>query len=117
MKENIVLDKSCQFALRIVRLSRYLNQEKSEFILSKQVLLSGTYIGAHIKAAQEAESTAGFIRDMHLALQQTSRTQYWLRLLQEGDLIELPYYTSLCADCDEIYSLLTAILKTIKLKS
>lgn len=114
MKENIVLDKSCQFALRIVRLSRYLNQEKSEFILSKQVLLSGTFIGAHIKAAQEAESRAGFIRDMHLALQDTSRTGYWLRLLNDAGLIDQSSYESIFGDCNEIFSLLTAILKSTK---
>lgn len=114
MKENVVLDKSCQFALRIVRLSRYLNHEKSEFILSKQVLLTGTYIGAHIKAAQEAESRAGFIRDLHLALQDTSRTGYWLRLLNDAGLISPDSYSSICTDCDEIFSLLTAILKSTK---
>src|SRR5207248_8318306 len=82
MSENVILEKSCRFALRIVRLYKFLSEEKKEFVLSKQALIAGTYVGAHVKAAQEGESKTVFVHEMSAALQKASQAQYWLQLLR-----------------------------------
>jgi four helix bundle protein len=114
MSENIVLEKSYQFALRIVRLYKYLTAEKNEYVLSKQVLISGTYVGAHIKTAQDVGAKDKFTYEMQLALQQASRTEYWLKLLREGDFLAEAQFTSINADCEELKKLLTTIVKSSK---
>jgi len=114
MGEKVVQEKSYRFALRIVRLYKYLSEEKREFVLSKQVLLAGTYVGAHVKAAQEADSKATFIHEMSAALQKASETGYWLQLLREGEYLGEEGYTSIQADCTELVKLLTAIVKSAR---
>lgn len=114
MSQNVVLEKSAKFALRIVRLYQYLTDEKKEFILSKQILTSGTYIGADVKSAQEAESKANFTHEMQTALQHTSRTEYWLKLLHDAGLLEAKLHASLDADREELKKLLTSIIKSAK---
>ena len=89
MKENVVLDKSFAFALRIVRLYRYLVDEKREFILSKEVLVSGTHIGKHVKEAVGAESRQTFVNEFGIARRKASETGYWLDLLRHAELISL----------------------------
>jgi len=81
MKENVVRDKSFAFAIRIVRLSRYLAENKKEFILSKQILRSGTSVGALIREADHAESKADFIHKLSVALKEANETDYWIELL------------------------------------
>lgn len=114
MAEQVIQSKSYGFALRIIRLYKYLSEEKKEFVLSKQVLLAGTYIGAHIKSAQEAETRAGFTQELNVALQKASETEYWLDLLREAGYLDEKAYSSIHTDCKELIKLLTAITKTIK---
>ncbi len=112
MSENIVLDKSYQFALRIVNLHKYLADEKREYVMSKSLLSRGTAIGERIKAAQEAESRAFFASDMGAALRNASATEFWLNLLHDGGFVSDKQHDSMLADCKELIRLLTKITKT-----
>lgn len=114
MKENILLEKSYQFALRIVKLCRYLNDEKHEFVLSKQILVSGTSIGSQIEEAQQGENRADFLHQISIANKHAFKTNYWLRLLRDSEYLNEKQFTSLLADCEEIQKILTATLKTTK---
>lgn len=114
MNENPVMNKAIKFALRIVKLSRYLSEEKREFVLSKQVLLSGTPIAKFIKDANQAESKQFFIGDMQIALKRASETEFWLLVLYEGEFLEEEHYRSINKDCVELIKLLTSIVKTSK---
>ena|SRR2546425_10787600 len=116
MSKNIVQDKSYAFALRIVRLYKWLCEER-EFVLSKQVLIAGTYIGAHVKSAEEAESKAGFAHEMSVALQKASETEYWLQLLRDGEYLDQKSFDSIHTDCVELLKLLTSIVKTSRRSS
>ncbi len=89
MKNNIVADKSYAFALRIIKLYRYLISEQKEYVLSKQILRSGTSIGALIKEAEHAQSKKDFINKMNIALKEANETEYWLMLLKDSDYISL----------------------------
>ena len=110
---NTVEEKSFLFAIRIVDLSKYL-VDKNEYVLSKQVLRSGTSIGANIAEAQQAQSTADFISKLNIALKEASETNYWLRLLNATKYITNTEFSSLIADCREIEKLLTSIIKSSK---
>ena len=87
-KENVIVEKSKSFALRIIRLYRYLCGEKNEYILSKQLLRSGTSIGANVKEAIRGQSKADFYAKMNISLKEASETEYWLELLHESGYIE-----------------------------
>ena len=112
MGENIILEKSYTFALRTVRLYKYLTEVKKEFIISKRMLTDGTDLGAHVKAAQEADGRSGFIHEMSAALQKSSRVEFWLRLLRDSDFLDEKEFDSMNSDNQELFSLLTAIVKT-----
>ncbi len=114
MNKNIVYDKSYSFALRIIKLYSFLFKEKREVVLSKQVLRSGTAIGALISEAKFAQSKADFTNKMHIALKEANETLYWLSLLKDSDLITEKMYNSIFPDANEIVSLLTAIVKSAK---
>ena len=114
MKDSVVRDKSFDFALRIVQLSQALQNEKHEFVLSKQVLRSGTAIGALIREADQAESKADFVHKMAIALKEANETEYWIKLLEASKQIEQDLSASLQADLNELLRLLTAIIKTAK---
>jgi four helix bundle protein len=114
MKENVLLEKSYQFALRIVKLCRYLNDEKREFVLSKQILVSGTSIGSQIEEAQQGENRADFLHQLSIANKHAFKTSYWLRLLRDSEYLNEKQFESLLADCEEIQKMLIAILKTTK---
>jgi len=116
-KENILHQKSYSFAIRIVRLSQFLNNEKREFILSKQVLRSGTSIGALVKESQYAQSHADFINKLTIALKEANETQYWICLLYDTNYLTKEMYQSLNNDIDELLSLLISITKTLKNRS
>ena len=116
-KDNILHTKSYSFAIRTVKLSQYLNQEKKEYILSKQILRSGTSIGALIRESQYAQSHADFINKLTISLKEANETQYWINLLFDTDFITKDMHTSLFTDIDEIISLLVSITKTLKNKS
>lgn len=114
MGTNVVKDKSFSFALRVVKLSKYLQGEKKEFVLSKQVLRSGTAIGALIREAEHAESKADFTHKMSIALKEANETQYWLELLSRSDYIDHESFVSISADNEELIKLLVSIVKTAK---
>ncbi len=114
MSKSIVLEKSIKFALRIVKLYRYLSEEKSEYVLSKQILISGTHIAKFIKDANQAESKSAFAYDMNIALKRASETEFWLIILHEGEFIDDKAYNSMNEDCVELIKMLTAIVKTSK---
>ena len=109
---NIVFEKSKRFALRIVRLYKYLCKEHKEYVLSKQVLRSGTSIGANIAEAIRGRSKPDFYSKMNISLQEASETAYWIDLLYSGEYISENVYRVLSEDCEELIRLLTAITKT-----
>jgi four helix bundle protein len=113
-KNNVIKDKSFAFALRIVKMYQYLTDEKREFVLSKQLLRSGTAIGALVREAEQAESKADFIHKMAIALKEANESDYWIELLHQAGYIEKKSYQSIQADLTELLKLLTAIIKTSK---
>lgn len=114
MSQYIVRDKSFPFALRIIKLSKYLNEQKKECVLSKQVLRSGTAVGALIREAEQGESKADFIHKLAIALKEAKETEYWLALLFHSDYVEEKSYLSINADVEELIKLLVSIIKTSK---
>lgn len=116
MKENIIKDKSFEFAIRVVRLYKYLVKEESEFILSKQLLRSGTAIGAMMREAEHAESTKDFLHKLNIGLKEVNETKYWLDILFATKYINKKMYESINKDCEELLKLLIASVKTIKNK-
>lgn len=114
MKNNVVLNKSKAFALRVIKLYKYLCDEKKEFVLSKQVLRSGTSVGANIKEAIRGQSKADFYAKMNISLKEISETEYWLELLYESEYIEKEHFESIYHDCQELIKLLVSITKTQK---
>jgi len=111
---NVVHDKSYAFALRIVKLYKYLATEKKEYVLSKQVLRSGTAIGALIKESEHAQSKADFINKMSIALKEANETEYWLRLLKDSSYLSQESFESIHADTTELLKLLISIVKSSK---
>lgn len=112
--ENVVADKSFAFALRVIALYKYICSEKNEFILSKQVLRSGTSIGANIAEAQCAISRKDFLSKMYIAFKECSETKYWLELLFRSDYMDVSQYDSIQSDCVELLKMLSAITKSAK---
>ena len=112
--DNIIEKKSFDFAIRIVKLYKYLCDKKKEYVLSKQVLRSGTIIGANVAEAQQAQSKADFISKISIALKETTETKYWLRLLNASDYLSDNEIKSILSDCVEIEKILTTILKFSK---
>ena len=112
MKRNVVKEKSFAFALRAVKLARHLQGEKKEFVLSKQVLRSGTAIGALVREAEHAQSKADFVSKMSIALKEANETDYWIDLLHQSELIEPGHYTAIHLDIEELLKLLVSIVKT-----
>ncbi len=117
MKESIVFDKSKSFALRIIALYKYLCDEKKEFILSKQLLRSGTSIGANIAEASCAYSSKEFLAKMYIAFKECAETAYWLELLYKAQYLNQPEFDSINADCTELQKILSSITKTMKTNS
>ena len=111
---NVIAEKSKAFALRIIRLARYLNGEKRETVLCRQILRSGTSVGANIREASRGQSRADFYTKLTIALKEADETAYWLELLHESEYIPTKAYDSLYADCQELIRLLTAITRTIR---
>jgi len=116
MSENVILNKSFDFAVRTVNLYKYLSGKQKEYILSKQVLKSGTAIGALVREAQKAESNADFIHKLSIALKEANETDYWLLLLFKTDYIKRKQFQSLKNDMDELIKLLSAIILSSKKK-
>ena len=114
MKNNPLKDKSYQFAIRIVKLSQFLQQEKKEFVLSRQVLRSGTAIGALIREAEFGQSKPDFTSKMSIALKEANETEYWLYLLKDTGYISENQFISLHSDCEELIAMLVSTVKTSK---
>jgi four helix bundle protein len=112
--ENAILTKSKAFAVRIVRLYQHLADKKKEFVISKQLLRSGTSIGANVREAVQAQSHKDFAAKMGIALKEASESEYWLELLAETDYLTENEYASMAKSCGELNKLLTAIVKTAK---
>ena len=114
MKENIIKNKSFAFAVRVVRLYKYLCEEKNEFVLSKQLLRSGTSVGAMVREAEHAETKNDFKHKMSIAQKEINETIYWLELLKETNYLIEEQYKSLNKDAIEIIKIITSIIKTTK---
>ncbi|KVV15368.1 four helix bundle protein [Flavobacterium sp. TAB 87] len=114
MRENIVNTKSFEFAIRIVKLYQYLSVEKREYILSKQLLRSGTSVGAMIRESEHAESKLDFIHKLAIAQKEANETVYWLQLLKATNYLNDKEYENIIIDAVEILKLITSILKTTK---
>jgi len=110
--DNIIADKSKVFALRIIKLYKYLTKEQCEYVISKQILKSGTSIGANVKEAIRGQSKPDFYAKLNIALKEASETEYWLELLSESDYITTAQFESIYDDCQEVIKLLVAITKT-----
>ena len=115
-RSNEIVELSFQFAIRIVKLSRYLMEEKKEYTLSNQILRSGTSIGANVTESQDAQSRKDFISKLSIALKEAKETRYWLKLLMETDYLPSahPRILSVQTELDSIIALLTAIIKSTK---
>ncbi|MCF6148333.1 MAG: four helix bundle protein [Candidatus Kuenenia sp.] len=114
MKENVIVNKSYAFAVKLVKFCFELQDKKKEFVLSRQLLKSGTSIGANVEEAQGAISKAEFIAKVQIALKEAKETKYWLRLIKDADLFHNDQLEQLLAECNEIIVILTSILKTSK---
>ena len=114
MKENALIDKSIAFAARIVKLHRYLIKDKKETVISKQIVRSGTSVGANINEANYGQSKADFISKLHIALKETAETEYWLKLLMMSEYLTVDMGNSLLNDCLEIKRILIASINTAK---
>ena len=111
---NIVESKSFNFAIRIINLYKYLTGEKKEYVLSKQLLRSGTSIGANVAEAEQAQSRRDFISKMNIALKETAETKYWIKLLQATNYLTSKEVSSISADCVELEKILASIVKSSK---
>lgn len=113
-KENVLKTKSYPFAVRVIKLYKHLSESKKEFVLSKQVLRSGTSIGLNVAEANQAQSKADFIHKLAIALKESFETDYWLNLLRDSECISGKQASSLLEDCQELQKLLTSSIKTAK---
>lgn len=113
-KENVLKTKSFDFAVRIVNLYKFLKKEYNEFVISQQVVASGTAIGALVREAEHAESTKDFLHKLNIGLKEANESKYWLDLLCATNFINKKMYDSLNKDCEELLKLLIASVKTTK---
>jgi four helix bundle protein len=114
MKQDILSEKSYKFAVRIVGLYKYLINTKRDYILSKQILRSGTSIGAQVKESHYGQSKPDFINKLSIAIKEANETRYWIDLLKDTGYINLQMHNSLKKDCEEIIKILTSSIKTLK---
>ena len=112
--DNVLKEKSFSFALRVVKLTQYLKRDKKEYVISKQVLRSGTSVGALICEAEYAQSKPDFINKLSIGLKEANETYYWLRLLYEGNYITEIMFNSLKPQINELIKLLTSSINTAK---
>ena len=114
MRNSIAHIKAKAFAVRIVKFTQFLQNEKQERVLSKQILRSGTSIGANLHECINAQSRADFISKLQIALKEANETEYWLELFYESEIIDKPMFESLYSDLNELISLLVSSIKTAK---
>ena len=113
-KENIVQQKSYEFALRIIQLNKMVIKNSKEYVIAKQILRSGTSIGANIEEAIGAQSRRDFKAKLSISYKEARETHYWLRLLRDSQIIEQQISTSLITDCNELLKIIGSIIKTLK---
>jgi four helix bundle protein len=113
-QDNLLTEKSIEFAIRMTNCYKYLTEEKNEYIMSKQMFRSGTSIGANIHEGIQAQSKADFVSKLSIALKEASETSYWLVVLNRADYLDEKLYLSLKSDVDEIIRILVASIKTTK---
>jgi four helix bundle protein len=116
MKENVIKSKSFAYAIRVVKLFQYLQAEKKEYVLSKQLLRSGTSVGALVREAEHSESKADFIHKLAIAQKEINENIYWLELLNATEYLTKEQFESINAGAVEIIKLITSIIKTTKAK-
>ncbi len=114
MRDNVIKIKSFSFAIRIVKLFQYLQTEKKEYVLSKQLLRSGTSVGAMVREAEHSESKLDFIHKMAIAQKEINETIYWIELLKSTDYINTEQFDSMNTDSVELIKMITSIIKTTK---
>ena len=114
MHDNIVLEKSKDFAIRIIKLYQFLTDKKHEYVISKQIVRSGTSIGANLSEAMYGVSRNDFIAKVFISLKETAETEYWLELLNKTGFLSDAEYSSIDNDCKELIRLLTSIAKTAR---
>ena len=112
--DRVVQEKSFQFAVRVVKMCKFLREEQKEYIMTKQLLRSGTSIGANIAEAQQAQSKSDFVHKMSIALKEAAETNYWIRLLHATDYLNDKAMESMILDCSELEKMLTVIIKSAK---
>ncbi len=115
MRENILKNKSYSFAIRIVNLYKYLKDEKKEYVLSKQILRSGTAIGALVSESEYAQSKADFVNKLSVALKEANESKYWLDILKDTDFLSISMYESIVPELEELLKLLISSIKTSKM--
>ena len=113
-RENVVMGKSYAFALRVIKLYKYLIYEKKEYVLSKQLLRSGTSIGALIKEGEHAQSKPNFLNKMNVALKEANEAEYWIELLRDSEYLSAAESLSILEDVSELIKLLASIVKSTK---
>ena len=112
--DNAIKIKTYSFAIRIIKAYKFLSSEQKEFVLSKQMLRSGTAVGALVRESEHAESKADFIHKMSISLKEANETEYWLLLLHDADYLEKKSFESIVSDCQELIKILISIIKTAK---
>lgn len=114
---NILEEKTVDFAVRIVKFYKYLCDEKKEYVLSKQILRSGTSIGANVRESKNAQSRADFVSKLNIALKEADETEYWLEVMLKSDLVKENQIEKLVANLKEIIAILVSSIKTMKMKT
>jgi four helix bundle protein len=114
--DNVLQSKTYSFAIRLVKASQYLTNEKKEFVLSKQLLRSGTSIGANTEEAIGGQSEKDFYAKLNIVYKEARETSYWIRLLRDTDYFEKSHADSLLSDCEEVLKIVGSIIKTMKVK-
>ena len=115
-KDNVIKNKSYKFALRSIKLYKYLTENKKEFVLSKQLLKSGTSIGANVEEALGGQTDKDFYTKFNIVYKEARETHYWLRLLRDSNFLESDQVNKLLNDCEEILKIVGSIIKTLKSK-
>lgn len=113
-EENVIVDKSYRFANRVVKLYKFLCGEQKEWVLSQQLLRSGTSIGANVREAQRAQSRKDFVAKLNVALKEAYESEYWLELLRDNDYLTHDQHVSMYVDCRELTNILSQIVLTAK---
>ncbi len=114
MAKSVLRDKSYEFAIEIVKLSQFLQTEKKEFVLSRQILRSGTAIGALLREAEYGQSKADFVNKMSISLKEANETEYWLLILKDTEYLENDQFNALQKSCKELMAMLISLIKTMK---